>query len=95
MSWEINKDASHTPNQGGQDDAVEATWHSLMRFNFAHLGTVSASIRLVGQQIHMQLRTDNDIAAATLRNHGSALSEAMEAAGSSLDSLIVKRDAET
>ncbi len=70
-------------------------WHSLMRFNFDHLGTVSASIRLVGQQIHMQLRTDNDIAASALRSHGKHLSDAMEAAGSSLDSLIVKRDAET
>lgn len=95
MSWEIHKDASHTPSQENQDDATEPTWHSLMRFNFAHLGSVSASIRLVGQQIHMQLRTDNDVAATALRNHGRALSDAMEAAGSSLDSLIVKRDAET
>jgi hypothetical protein len=95
MSWEIHKDASHTPNQGSQDDTTEPTWHSLMRFNFEHLGSVSASIRLVGQQIHMQLRTDTDVAATALRNHGRALSDAMEAAGSSLDSLIVKRDAET
>jgi len=95
MDWEINQESQGSPQKNEQDAEAVPTWHSLMRFNFDHLGTVSASIRLVGQQIHMQLRTDNDIAASALRLHGKHLSDAMEAAGSSLDSLIVKRDAET
>jgi hypothetical protein len=96
MDWEINREGGGTPQHGsnGADDEAVPTWHSLMRFEFDHLGTVSASIRLVGQQIHMQLRTDNDIAAGALRTHGKRLSDAMQAAGSPLDSLIVKRDAE-
>jgi hypothetical protein len=53
---------------------------------------VAASIRLVGDRIHMQIRTGSDDATAALRLHGNELTESLAAAGSSLDSLIVKRD---
>jgi len=92
MEWEINRDSSDQQQQSAQEDEFAPSWHSVVRFNFEHLGSVSASIRLIGQQIHMQVRTDNDVTAAALRANGSMLSDAMEAAGSSLDSLIVKRD---
>lgn len=91
MEWEINRD-SPDQQQNTQEDEQAPSWHSVVRFNFEHLGTVSASIRLIGEQIHMQVRTDNDVTAAALRANGRMLSESMEAAGSSLDSLIVKRD---
>lgn len=92
MEWEINRDSPDQQQQNAQDDEFAPSWHSVVRFNFEHLGSVSASIRLIGQQIHMQVRTANDVTAAALRANGSMLSDAMEAAGSSLDSLIVKRD---
>ncbi|WP_050476044.1 flagellar hook-length control protein FliK [Herbaspirillum rhizosphaerae] len=92
MEWEIGQDSSDTPQQNEQDGGPTPSWHSVVRFNFAHLGSVSASIRLIGQQIHMQVRTDSDVTAAALRANGSMLSDAMAAAGSSLDSLIVKQD---
>ncbi|WP_034293282.1 flagellar hook-length control protein FliK [Herbaspirillum sp. RV1423] len=95
MEWEINRDAPDTPNHGDQENESVPSWHSVVRFNFEHLGAVSASIRLIGQQIHMQVRTNSDVTAAALRANGSMLSEAMAAAGSSLDSLIVKRDEQT
>jgi len=91
IEWEINRD-SPDQQQNTQEDEQAPSWHSVVRFNFEHLGTVSASIRLIGEQIHMQVRTDNDVTAAALRANGRMLSESMEAAGSSLDSLIVKRD---
>jgi hypothetical protein len=91
MEWEINRD-SPDQQQNAQEDERTPSWHSVVRFNFEHLGSVSASIRLIGHQIHMQVRTDNDVTAAALRANGSMLSDSMEAAGSSLDSLIVKRD---
>jgi len=92
MEWEINRDGPDQQQQNAQGDELAPSWHSVVRFNFEHLGSVSASIRLIGQQIHMQLRTDSDVTAAALRANGSMLSDSMEAAGSSLDSLIVKRD---
>jgi len=42
----------------------------------------------------MQVSTSNDNAAAALRANGNLLTEAMSAAGTSLDSLIVKQDGE-
>ncbi|MBP0596983.1 flagellar hook-length control protein FliK [Herbaspirillum sp. LeCh32-8] len=94
MDWEINQEAPD--GQAGQQDGEEAlpTWHSVVKFNFAQLGEVSASIRLIGQQIHVQVKADNDIAAAALRSNTGSFADAMSAAGTSLDSLIVKQDGE-
>lgn len=92
MQWDISQEQQQ--QNGTQDDETAPTWHSVVRFNFEHLGAVSASIRLVGQQIHMQVSTSNDNAAAALRANGNLLTEAMSAAGTALDSLIVKQDGE-
>ncbi|EJN08291.1 flagellar hook-length control protein FliK [Herbaspirillum sp. YR522] len=92
MEWEI----SQGQGDGGQPPDAESeqapAWHSVVRFNFAQLGQVSASIRLIGQQIHVQVKADNPAATAALRNNGSLLANAMAAAGTSLDSLVVKQD---
>jgi hypothetical protein len=95
MEWEISRDDSQTQGQEQQQQGgteTTPTWQSVVRFNFEHLGTVAASIRLIGNQIHMQIRTNNDSANEALRMHGSELADSMAAAGSSLDSLIVKRE---
>lgn len=95
MEWEIGQDPSETPQEEEQKNDDPPVWHSVVRLNFAHLGSVSASIRLIGQQIHIHLLTDNDITAAALRANSSTLLNAMAAAGSPLDSLIVKQDGQT
>ncbi|NUT59674.1 flagellar hook-length control protein FliK [Herbaspirillum sp. C9C3] len=97
MEWEINQEqGQNSREQAGAEDENTPTWHSVVRFNFAHLGSVSASIRLIGQQIHVQLKADNEAAAAALRGNSALFSGAMAAAGTSLDSLIVKQaDGET
>ena len=97
MEWEINQEhGQDSPKQGATDDENAPTWHSVARFNFAHLGSVSASIRLIGQQIHVQVKADNDAATAALRGNTGLFANAMAAAGTSLDSLIVKQaDGET
>ncbi|HTN67766.1 MAG TPA: flagellar hook-length control protein FliK [Burkholderiaceae bacterium] len=91
LEWEISKDAP----QGGDPAAAEAepSWHSVVCFELPLLGKVSGAIRLVGQRLHMQLRTETEAAALALRAHGAELSDALSAAGSPLDSLTVKRDA--
>jgi hypothetical protein len=96
MEWEISRDEHDGDNQNSQDATENTpTWQSVVRFNFAHLGSVAASIRLVGNQVHMQIRTNNETATDALRTHGIELAHSLEAAGSSLDSLIVKRDGPT
>jgi hypothetical protein len=41
----------------------------------------------------MQIRSDNESTTNALRSRGSELADSMAAAGTSLDSFIVKRDA--
>ena len=63
-----------------------------MRFQMPTLGTVSATVRLVGERVQIQVRTANEDTAALLRMHGGALSSALDAAGSPLEHLAVKTD---
>ncbi|MFJ3058397.1 flagellar hook-length control protein FliK [Herbaspirillum sp. NPDC087042] len=91
MEWEINQeDGNDKPKTPGEAQEPPS-WHSVVRFNFAHLGSVSASIRLIGQQIHVQVKADNEAATAALRTNTPMFADAMAAAGTSLDSLIVKQ----
>jgi len=89
MEWEISKD---TP--GNSKDEAEQSWNSVVRFELPSLGTVSATIKLVGNHVYMQVKADSETAAASLREHGSELINAMEAAGTPLDLLTVSQDAE-
>jgi flagellar hook-length control protein FliK len=95
MEWDIAREENHSGDQAPQQNGTPAapSWHSVVRFNFEHLGSVAASIRLVGNQIHMQIRSDNESTTNALRSRGSELADSMAAAGTSLDSFIVKRDA--
>lgn len=95
MEWEIGQDTTDTPSPDAPDHIAVPMWHSVLRLNFDNLGSVSASIRLIGQQIQMQLHADNASTATALRDHAHLLSQAMAAAGSTLDGLIVKRHGET
>lgn len=91
MNWEISKDA---PDKDSPNETLEENqaWQSAVRFNLPSLGTVSASIHLVGERVHIQIRTSTEETAASLRAHGSELADALGAAGTSLDSLTVKQD---
>ncbi len=60
-----------------------------MRFRFAMLGEVSATVTLVGDQVHLQMQTDTHDAATTLRAYAGQLEQAMEAAGAPLSSLTI------
>ena len=94
MEWEISQGQGDDQQPQAAESEQAPTWHSVVRFNFAQLGQVSASIRLIGQQIHVQVKADNPAATAALRSNGPLFASAMAAAGTSLDSLIVKQDGE-
>jgi hypothetical protein len=89
MDWEISEDKP----EGRSREALEpASWTSVVRFELPHLGEVSATVRLVGERVHVQVGTSTDDATLALREYGGMLSDALEAAGAPLDSLLVKRD---
>lgn len=93
MEWDISRHDGEADQQA-QSEGREPlpTWQSVVRFNFEHLGKVSASILLIGDQIHMQVRTGSDSINNALRQRSGELADSMTAAGSPLDSLIIKRD---
>lgn len=88
MEWEVSREA---PERNAQDPGQE-TWESVVRFELPTLGTVAATIRLVGDRVSVFVRTASDDSTARLRAHGAELAQAMGEAGSPLDALIVNRD---
>lgn len=86
LEWEIEEDKP----DGGQQSPEESTWTSTVRFELPHLGQVSATVRLSGEHVQVQIGTIDDNIAKSLREHGSTLANALDAAGTSLDSLLVK-----
>ena len=76
-------------------DDAPPQWKSSVRFDLPTLGLVAATITLAGDHVQVLVRTATEGAAAALREHGGALAAALDAAGSPLDSLIVKQDGKT
>lgn len=89
MDWEISEDK---PEGGSRENPEPKSWTSVVRFQLPHLGEISATVRLVGERVHVQVGTSTDDTASALREYGGMLSDALEAAGAPLDSLLVKRD---
>jgi hypothetical protein len=87
MEWEVTEEE---PNR--KSDDPEKSWQSVIRFELPSLGAVAASIRLTGNRLQVQVRTGNEDTAFLLRAHGGELASALDAAGSPLDLLTVKRD---
>ena len=77
---------------GAGDETPEQIWRSGVRFRFPLLGEVSASVTLVGGQVHIQVQAGSDGTADTLRIHAGRLEQAMEAAGAPLSSLLITQD---
>ncbi len=90
LDWEISED---NPEGGSRETPQPVSWTSVVRFELPHLGEVSATVRLVGERVHVQVNTATDDTASVLREYGVVLAEALEAAGAPLDSFLVKRDA--
>lgn len=93
LEWEVEEAKEETkdghPAQGSPQEAV---WTSTVRFELPHLGTVSATIRLIGDRAHVQVQAASEEAAGTVRAFGGLLADALEAAGAPLDSLSVNHD---
>jgi hypothetical protein len=94
LEWEISEDANGR-SQSGDMEADQTSWQSTVHFDLPNLGKVSASIHLSGGHVRMHVSTLSASSAAALKAHGDALANALDAAGSTLDSLIIKQDGQT
>lgn len=88
LEWEISDD---TPEKNAEQSEPEPAWNSSVRFSLPTLGSVSATIRLSGEHLQVQVHTADEETAVTLRSHSKLLADALAAAGSTLDSLLVKQ----
>lgn len=94
MQWDVRREQREKGKQdgGAGDDTPEQIWRSGVRFRFPLLGEVTASVTLIGGQVHIQVQTGSDDTAGTLRTHAGRLEQAMEAAGAPLSSLLITQD---
>ena len=90
MEWEVREDEQPAQRAAKSDD--ERSWQSVVRFDLPTLGKVAATITLVGDHVQVQVRAANPATADTLRSFSGRLSQALDAAGTRLDSLQVKQD---
>ncbi|HWT71383.1 MAG TPA: flagellar hook-length control protein FliK, partial [Oxalicibacterium sp.] len=90
FEWEI---ADDTPRRHGQEaEAPPQSWQSSVRFSLPMLGAVQATVRLSGDHVRVDVRAADEHTASTLRAHGGLLADALGAAGTTLDALLVQHD---
>jgi len=87
MEWEI---AQNEKDQGQGQQSGEPTWQSAVRFELPQLGSVSAQLQLTGNHLRINITAKDKTTALMLQNHAPELSNALDAAGTQLDSLLVK-----
>jgi hypothetical protein len=91
MHWEISRDApdKDAPEGGAHDDQA-AAWQSRLRLAFPLLGELAASITLAGGHVRVQLDA-GEHTGELLRRHGERLATALEAAGTPLAALAIRK----
>lgn len=91
MQWEIQRQNQGQP-RGQSNTGQEPTpvWRSSLKLRFAALGELSATITMVGQQVHLQLQTGDAASGATLRAQADVLQQSMAAAGIPLSSCNIQ-----
>ncbi len=85
MEWEVSED---TPETG--QDATQNSWRSDVSFDMPQLGKITATLRLTGERLTVQIHADTEQVAEQLKTQGSKLNDALAAAGIPLDGLMVK-----
>ncbi|HEV7816917.1 MAG TPA: flagellar hook-length control protein FliK, partial [Janthinobacterium sp.] len=92
MEWDIGRGGPEQGpggKRGGAGSQEHTAWRSGVRFQFPTLGEVSASVVLIGGQVHIQMQAAAPDTAAALRAHAAALGASLDAAGSPLSSFSV------
>ncbi len=90
LEWDVQKNPQQQNNHGAQER--EAHWQSTVRFSLPSLGNISATLHMIGEHLHIHVKTGDEASAALLREHAPQLADALGAAGSPLDSLLVQQD---
>lgn len=76
----------------GAPAAERSVWQTELKLDLPHLGQVSATLRLQGDHAQLQLQADNPATALALQEGRARLLDALGAAGTALDTFVVKVD---
>lgn len=87
LEWEITRDAP----QKDSPQAPEASWSSQLRLELPMLGDISATIRLTGGKVQIQVDAENATTGSLLQANSPALANAMADAGLPLEFFSLKR----
>jgi flagellar hook-length control protein FliK len=86
LEWSVSQDAAESGSQAPD----EPSWTSVVRFRLPALGEVAATVRLCGSHVRIDINTPDPTVAASLRRQTPHLADALAAAGSRLDALLVQ-----
>ena len=93
MQWQVQPDAKdNSGSANAQPEDKQPAWNSVLQLDFPGLGKVSATLRLVGDHVQVQLQTQDEASTAALKAQGEVLSQSLAASGTTLDGLTVHRD---
>ncbi|MFA5172202.1 MAG: flagellar hook-length control protein FliK [Sulfuriferula sp.] len=87
MQWTISQD---TPQHEQQQSAPQSTWRSDVKFELPALGKVTATLRLSGEHLSVQIHTEDAGTANKLQANTALLISALSAAGIPLDAILIK-----
>lgn len=87
MQWEISQD---TPQHNQQRTSAESTWHSDVKFELPALGNITATLRLTGTHLNVQIQAENPDSANKLQANTTLLVNALAAAGIPIDTVLIK-----
>ena len=88
MEWNIAKDSPHSKML---PDGTSDSWQSVVHFELPHLGQISATLQLQGNQIAMRLKADQADTVNALKLHIPELASALEMSGSALQIMTVNQ----
>jgi hypothetical protein len=89
MQWEVSEEKG---GAGSTLPPAERSWQSVLRFELPSLGRVAATLQLHGGHLQLSVQTGSHDAAATLRQQGGTLADALLAAGLPLDLMTVRHE---
>jgi len=97
IEWEIADETAGRKGGGGSESGnqgapAERTWQSTVRFSLPTLGGLSATVRLTGDHVQVDVSAASERTATVLKTYAGMLAEALDAAGTKLDSLLVRHD---
>lgn len=91
IEWEVEDDTPREKREYGEMEA--RSWQSVLRVNLPLLGAVTATMRLTGDTVQVQLGAVDEGAISLLREFGPELTVALETAGAKLDYFGVNDEA--